>query len=98
MGTWFTSGYCRKSHIWSPIITFHGQANKIKGFLAKQKSRTTAASGKAEWLIVFQKQQEERCEQAITVVRAPMNAGYVVKGASGLIPAHPSSPYSQGGL
>lgn len=36
------------------------QANKIKGFLSKQKSRTTAATGKSEWLLVYQHLQEER--------------------------------------
>ena len=36
------------------------QADKISGFLKQQKSRTTAATGKSEWLIVHQQQQDER--------------------------------------
>jgi hypothetical protein len=36
------------------------QANQLKGFLRKQHSRTDSTSTKTEWLLTYQKLQEER--------------------------------------
>ncbi|KAG1656798.1 hypothetical protein FOA52_011834 [Chlamydomonas sp. UWO 241] len=36
------------------------KADKISGFLSKQKSRTNASTGKSDWLIVYQHLQDER--------------------------------------
>ena len=50
------------------------QADKISGFLAQQKTRTTAASGKSEWLLVHASLQEEReaCEKELTSALLPL--------------------------
>lgn len=50
------------------------QADKISGFLKEQKTRTTAASAKSEWLLVHASLQEERdaCEKELHAVLLPL--------------------------